>query len=140
MNTLLGLGLLALRIGVGVELIVHGLPKLKNPSATAGFFGQMGLKPALFWTWIVALVEFLGGIGILLGLLSRPAAFFVFVEFLVVIVYLKIGKMKQKFSTPEGAAGWEWDWLIMMMALALVLAGSGAFGIGQLIGLPAWVD
>lgn len=136
MDILTSLGLLALRVGLGVEMIAHGLPKIRNPGATAGFFGQVGIRPALFWTWIVALVEFLGGIGVLLGLLTRPAAFFIAVEFLFVILFLKLGKMKQKFSTPEGAAGWEWDWLILMMALALVLTGPGIYGVDSLLGLP----
>lgn len=135
MDVLTGVALLVLRIGLGVEMVVHGWPKIKKPSATAGFFGQTGIKPALFWAWIVALVEFAGGIAIVLGLLTRPAAFFIVVEFLVIILYLKVGKMKQKFSTPEGA-GWEWDWLIMMMAAALLLAGSGAYGLDRVMKLP----
>lgn len=136
MTVLTGLGLLALRLGLSVELLVHGWPKIKNPAGTAGFLGQMGMKPAKFWAWILALVEFLGGIGLLLGLLTRPAAFFVAVEFLLIVIYLKPKKMKVPFTTPQGQAGWEWDWLIMMMAIALVLAGSGIFGLDATFGIP----
>ncbi|MBI2850323.1 MAG: DoxX family protein [Chloroflexi bacterium] len=132
---LTGLALLAIRIGVGIELVVHGWPKLKNPAGTAGFFGQIGMKPALFWAWIAALVEFLGGIALIIGLLTRPAAFFITLEFLIISFYLKPRKMKVPFTTPQGA-GWEWDWLIMMMGLALLLAGSGIYGLDSLIGLP----
>lgn len=132
---LTGLALLALRIGVGVELMVHGWPKIKSPASVAGFMGQLGMKPALFWTWIVALVEFLGGIALILGLLTRPTAFFVTIEFLLIAFYLKPKKMKVPFTTPQGA-GWEWDWLIMMMGLALLLAGAGAYGLDSVIGLP----
>jgi putative oxidoreductase len=133
---LTGLALLALRIGLGVELLVHGWPKLKSPATFAGMLGQMGMKGATFWAWVVALVEFLGGIGIILGLLTRPSAFFVTIQFLVISFYLKPIKMKAPFSTPEGQAGWEWDWLIMFMALALLLAGSGAFGLDRVLSLP----
>lgn len=132
---LMGLALLALRIGVGIELLVHGWPKIKNPAGVAGFMGQLGMKPAMFWAWIAALVEFLGGIALILGLLTRPAAFFVTMEFLIIAFYLKPKKMKVPFTTPQGA-GWEWDWLIMMMGLALLLAGSGAYGLDRVIGLP----
>lgn len=135
-TVLVGLALLALRIGLGVELLVHGWPKIKNPSGIAGFMGQIGMKPALFWAWVVTLVEFLGGIALILGLLTRPAAFFVAVEFLVIVLYLKPVKMKVPFTTPAGQAGWEWDWLILMMALALVLAGSGAYGLDRVLNLP----
>ena len=132
---LTGLALLALRIGVGVELMVHGWPKIKSPASVAGFMGQLGMKPALFWTWIVALVEFLGGIALILGLLTRPVAFFVTIQFLIIAFYLKPKKMKVPFTTPQGA-GWEWDWLIMMMGLALLLAGAGAYALDSVIGLP----
>ena len=132
---LVGLGLLAIRIGLGVELLVHGWPKIKNPAGTAGFMGQMGMKPAKFWAWILALVEFLGGIGLLLGLLTRPAAFFIAIEFLLIVVYLKPKKMKVPFTMPQGA-GWEWDWLILTMAIGLVLAGSGIFGLDSTFGIP----
>ena len=132
---LTGLALLALRIGVGLELVVHGWPKIKSPANFVGFLGQLGIKPTMFWAWVVALVEFLGGIALILGLLTRPAAFFVTVEFLVIAFYLKPRKMKVPFTTPQGA-GWEWDWLIMMMGLALLLAGSGAYGLDRLLNLP----
>ena len=133
---LTGLALLALRIGVGVELVVHGWPKIKSPANFAGMLGQLGIKGTIFWAWVVALVEFLGGIALILGLLTRPAAFFVTVEFLVISFYLKPNKMKVPFTTPQGQAGWEWDWLIMMMGLSLLLAGSGAYGLDRLLKLP----
>ena len=54
MTVLTGLGLLAIRIGLGVELLVHGWPKIKNPAGTAGFMGQMDMKPAKFWATLAA--------------------------------------------------------------------------------------
>jgi putative oxidoreductase len=132
---LLSLALLALRIGLGVELVVHGWPKIKKPGGMAGWLGQMGMKPAVFWSWIVALTEFLGGIALILGLLTRFAAFFVTIQFLLISFYLKPVKMKVAFTTPQGA-GWEFDWLILIMSLALLLAGSGAYGLDRVLALP----
>lgn len=134
-TVLLALALLALRIGLGVELLVHGWPKIKNPGAMAGWLGQMGMKPGMFWSWIAALTEFLGGIALLIGLLTRFAAFFVTIQFLMLTFYLKPVKMKVPFTTPQ-AAGWEWDWLIMFMALSLLLAGSGAYGLDHFLPFP----
>lgn len=134
-TVLLALALLALRIGLGVELVVHGWPKIKNPGAMAGWLGQMGMKPGIFWSWIAALVEFLGGIALLIGFLTRFAAFFVTIQFLMLTFYLKPVKMKVPFTTPQ-AAGWEWDWLIMFMALSLLLAGSGVFGLDHFLPFP----
>ena len=81
------------------------------------------------------MVEFFGGIALILGLLTRPAAFFVTIEFLFISFYLKPRKMNVPFTTPQGA-GWERDWLIMMVGLALLLAGSGAYGLDKLLNLP----
>jgi putative oxidoreductase len=132
---LLSLALLALRIGLGVELVVHGWPKIKKPGGMAGWLEQMGMKPGMFWSWITALTEFLGGIALILGLLTRFAAFFVTIQFLLISFYLKPVKMKAPFTNPQGP-GWEWDWLIMFMALSLLLAGSGAYGLDRLLSLP----
>jgi uncharacterized membrane protein YphA (DoxX/SURF4 family) len=132
---ILALALLALRIGLGVELVVHGWPKIKNPGGMAGWLGQMGMKPAVFWSWIAALTEFLGGLALIVGLLTRPAALFVAGQFLVIILYVKLGKLKAPFTTPQ-AAGWEWDWLILFMGLSLLLAGPGAYSLDRVLGLP----
>ncbi len=133
---LVGLALMALRIGLGVELVIHGWPKLRNPGGIAGFFGQMGLKPALFWTWVVILVEFAGGLALILGLMTRAVALLTAIEFLVIVLYIKPAKMKVGFTTPQGQAGWEWDWLLFWMSVALLLAGAGAFGLDRALKLP----
>lgn len=67
-------GLLLLRIAVGVVFIYHGWGKLHGIEQTAGFFGNIGIPAAGFMAWVVALVEFLGGIAVLLGLFTRLAA------------------------------------------------------------------
>ena len=133
--TLTALGLLALRVGLGVELAIHGWPKLKAPQGTAGFLTQIGFKPGILWAWVLVLVELLGGILLILGLLTRPVAALVAIQFLVISFYIKPGKMKVPFTTPQGA-GWEWDWLILAMAVALLLMGAGAFGLDGVLGLP----
>jgi len=53
---LTGLALLALRIGVGVELVVHGWPKIKSP---ANFAGMLGL-----YTFAYASLHFLNFVGL----------------------------------------------------------------------------
>ena len=133
--TVMGLALLALRIGLGIELVVHGWPKLKAPGTTAAFLGPLGFKPPLFWAWVLVATEFLGGVALLLGLVTRVAAALNVISFLVIILYLKPYKWKVPFTTPQGA-GWEWDWLIVTMAIALLIAGSGTFGLDRALGLP----
>lgn len=133
---LISLALLALRLGLGVEMVVHGWPKIKKPGGMAGWLGPMGFKPGVFWSWIVALTEFLGGLGLILGLLTRFAAFFVAIEFLAIILFIKPPKLKVPFTYPDGKAGWELDWVILAMALALLLAGPGRFALDRFLPFP----
>lgn len=65
------LGLLALRAAAGLGLMIHGIPKIQNPF---GWMGPDAAIPSLLLA-LAAVSEFLGGIGVAIGLLTRPAAF-----------------------------------------------------------------
>lgn len=76
---LIHLGLLALRIGIGISFFFHGLPKMMGGvetwtgiGSTMGMLG-IGFAPA-FWGFMAALAETAGGILFAAGLLFRPAA------------------------------------------------------------------
>ena len=68
---------LVIRIALGIIFMVHGAQKLFGVfegggiEGTAQFLQSMGVVPALFWAWIVALVEFFGGLFVLIGLFVR---------------------------------------------------------------------
>lgn len=86
-------GLLALRITFAIIFIYSGYEKLFPAHAmTVDMFGKMGFSPANFWTWLVGIVEFFGGIMILLGIFTRYAATLLAVTMLVAtIVMLRSG-------------------------------------------------
>src|SRR5918992_2934305 len=73
---MLDLGLLILRLAVGLVLAAHGAQKLfgwfggPRLSGTARFFGSLGLRPAGAWALITALAEAAGGLLTALGLLG----------------------------------------------------------------------
>ena len=117
---------LILRIILGLVLIVHGWPKIKNLSANAQNFVAMGFKPAKFWGTIAAVVEFLGGLLLILGFLTQLVAFFVVIQFVVAILKVKI---KQNF-----VGGYELDLLILGAALLLMTVGGGFYGLDDLFG------
>jgi len=84
----LHLGLLLLRIGLGIMFVLHGWPKLAGgPERWAGVGGAMsnyGITFApTFWGFLAAVSEFGGGILLLLGLFFRPASIFLFFTMLV---------------------------------------------------------
>lgn len=66
------LGLLVLRIGVGLIFIITGWLKVSDLTATVGQFSQMGFAP--FWAYLVSFVELIGGVALLLGIYTRIAA------------------------------------------------------------------
>ena len=66
------LGLLLIRVATGIIFAHHGLMKLQNVGGITGFFGSLGL-PA-FMVYIVALVELIGGLMLIFGVVTRAAA------------------------------------------------------------------
>lgn len=114
---------LLLRIALGVVFLVHGFGKLTDIQSTIGFFGKIGIPLSGFFTWVVALVEFLGGILVLTGLYTRIAAGLIAV---VMIVAMLTVKFAQGF-----VGGWEFDFTLFMVAVSLILIGDGTPALGQ---------
>lgn len=120
-------GLLVLRVVLGAILIAHGYPKLKGLRQTAESFSQMGFKPGMFWATLAMLVELVGGAFLILGLLVQVVAFFLAIEFIVIIL-----KVKRKAGL---VGGFEFDLLILAAALALLVLGAGRFSLDTVLGL-----
>jgi len=83
LNALQPLGLLLLRLVLGIIFIWHGYPKLTHPNAMHGFFVQHGL-PGYFVT-IAGVLEVFGGGLLILGFLARIAALLLAIEMIVAI-------------------------------------------------------
>jgi putative oxidoreductase len=66
--------ILAARVLLSILFILAGFGKLTAISATAGWFGSIGLPMPTVTTVIVGLVELLGGFAILVGFQTRIAA------------------------------------------------------------------
>lgn len=78
-KNLLQAGLLLLRVGIGVSIFFHGLPKMtRGPetwTAIGGTMSNLGINFApAFWGFMAAFAETIGGILFALGLFFRPAA------------------------------------------------------------------
>src|SRR5687768_8707618 len=68
------IGLLILRIGIGAAMLHAGLLKVFSFEATTGFMEAGGWTPSTFAALMVTATELLGGIGLLLGVLTPLAA------------------------------------------------------------------
>ncbi len=91
------LGLLVMRVGLGVMFINHGAPKMfGGPEGWRGVGGAMGNLGVTFapemWGFLAALAEFGGGICLVLGLAMRPACLMMAFTMLVAAIHhLKAG-------------------------------------------------
>ncbi|MFQ5913317.1 MAG: DoxX family protein [Nitrospinota bacterium] len=123
--------LLPVRIVVGITFLIAGGRKL----FVFGFdrvgtsFASRGIPGAEFWAVVVPLVEFLGGIAILLGILTRYAAAALSIDMIVAIlvVHLPAG-----YFLPRGYA---YPMVVLGGCLALLLAGPGRGSLDSAIGL-----
>ncbi len=119
------ISLLILRIGLGIIFILHGWPKIKNPT---GMKGMVGTLPSI----LAAIAEFFGGLGILLGFLTQIAALGIFFNMLVALYFHKF-KWKDVFIGKE-KFGYEYPFILCLVALALLLLGAGAYSIDAYFG------
>lgn len=125
-SQVLSWGLFILRIGLGYIFIYHGVQKFSfyktEPSE------QMP-KSMISLMRFLAIVEPLGGIGVIIGFLTQYAALGLAI-IMAGAINMKANQMKKKFS---GDGGWEFDFVLLFMSVALFLAGPGAISIDALI-------
>ena len=118
-----------LRIVLGFIFTYHGYLKLFAEGGfkqTVGFFTQIGIPLPLYSALIVALIEFAGGILLLIGLLTRWASLLLLVDMLV--AFFKV-HMNNGFLITSG--GYEFV-LILLAGLVLILSsGAGKLALGN---------
>jgi len=114
-------GLLLIRLGVGAIFLTHGISKLTNMDGTIGFFAGLGI-PAIL-AWVTALVETLGGLGMILGVFTKLSGILLAFIMLVAIV-------KAKF--PQGGfIGSEFEIMLLLASLGISFAGPGKYSLGN---------
>jgi putative oxidoreductase len=119
------LALLVLRLAVGFSFFMHGYQKVFGTGVggvTQGFT-RMGIPLPEVAAPFIAFLELVGGIALMLGVLTRVAAFLLTCDMAVAttLVHMKNGYL--------GQGGMELTFLLGMMALAVALAGAGPISI-----------
>jgi putative oxidoreductase len=134
-------GLTILRLGLGVVFFAHGAQKALGWFGGPGYSAMMagfeaGGIPPLF-AFLAIMAEFLGGIGLLLGLLSRVAAFGIMCNMAVAIyrVHLPNG-LFMNWSGQQKGEGYEFHILVLAMGLVILIQGAGLLSIDRAIAGP----
>jgi len=120
------LGLAALRLAVATIFIRHGAQKLFvfGFAGVTGAFTHMGVPfPGLMGP-LIGLLEFFGGIALVIGLLTRLVALGFVCDMLGAILLVLLKK---------GFSGFELEFLLLGSSLALLLTGAGRFSVDSLI-------
>jgi putative oxidoreductase len=121
-----------LRVGIGLTLMPHGAQKLfglfggYGLSGTAQWMDSIGLSPGIVMATLAGSAEFFGGLALVLGLLTRPAAALTAFTMLVAIFSVHI---EHGFFLDAG--GFEYAFALLVATTSLIASGGGRYSIDQ---------
>jgi len=126
-----GMAALILRVPVGLVLAAHGSQKLfawfggYGLQGTGQWLESMGFAPGYLMALLAGSAEFFGGVALLLGLLTRPAALVAaFTMLMAMTVHIGNGLFVSN-------NGYEYALVLLAATLALVFQGGGALSVDQ---------
>lgn len=126
LGSLQPLGLLVLRVALGLIFLVHGYPKLtRSATAMQGMFVQHGLPAQL--VYVAGVLETFGGILLIVGLFARPTALLLAVEMAVAIV--KVHSSRGIMALHE----YEFPLALAAACVALATVGAGVLSGDHLL-------
>ncbi|OQA23982.1 MAG: DoxX [Verrucomicrobia bacterium ADurb.Bin345] len=123
------IGLLLLRVFVGIGMLTHGIPKITGgPEFWAGLGGVMtgiGVPgPTVFWGFMAAVAESVGALLLVFGACTTVASFLI-VSTMTVAAF--VAHASDPFATREMAL------LYLFCALFFMLKGAGRYSVDRLI-------
>ncbi len=126
-----------IRIATGAILMPHGAQKLfgwfggYGLAGTGQFFEtSLGMAPGYFWALVAGCIEFFGGLALVLGFLTRPAA-------LAIAIFMGVAMsthIANGFFWPEG--GFEYPLLWGLIALGIFLHGGNGYSLDRRLRMP----
>ncbi|MNN06480.1 putative oxidoreductase MhqP [compost metagenome] len=134
MINMMGLGLLIIRLIIGLLFIGHGAQKLfgmfggYGPKGTGGWMESVGIKPGVAMAVISGLMELIGGTLFGLGLFTQVAA--------ILIALTMVGAIV-KVHGPNGlwatANGYEYPLVVLAVVIGVALTGAGAYSLDAVL-------
>jgi putative oxidoreductase len=114
------LGILLLRLMVGLIFVTSGYSHLKDPGARAK---SIGVPKAI--TIVLGAAELAGGLGVAFGVLTQLAAFG--------LILIMLGAVQKKIFVwhtgfwGEKASGWHYDLMLILMNLVIAFTNGGKY-------------
>jgi putative oxidoreductase len=132
---------LILRLTLGAVFFAHGAQKVlgwwggHGFSATMNGFEHSGI-PAVF-AFLAIMAEFCGGIGLILGLLGRVAAFGIACNMVVAIVRVHaVNGFFMNWTGGQKGEGFEYHLLALAVTVAIMIMGSGEWSVDLAMSRP----
>lgn len=122
-------GLLVMRLGLGVSFIAHGWPKIAGgPDKWTGLGERLEIAIGFsfmpeFWGFMAAVAEFGGGILLILGLLTRPAAFLLVCTMVIAALY--------HFNAGDGFGGYSHAMEAAFTFFGIFFLGAGKYSVDE---------
>jgi putative oxidoreductase len=123
---------LALRLAGGAIFVAHGAQKLFGAfggyglEGTGQFFDSVGLSPGYLMALLAGVVEFFGGLALIVGLLVRPAAAALALAMLIAVFAVHFSK---GFFLDKG--GYEYALAMLAVSVSLVFSGGGRISLDR---------
>ncbi len=134
LTTNAGLAALALRIPVGLILAAHGSQKLfawfggYGLEGTGQWMASIGLEPGYLMALLAGSAEFFGGLALVFGLLTRPAA--LVSAFTMLIAIFSVHISNGLFMSNNG---YEYALTLFAVTIALAIQGGGALSVDRVL-------
>lgn len=133
-----GFAPLALRLPISIIFMAHGSQKLfgwfggYGLQGTGQWMASIGLEPGVLMAFLAGSGEFFGGLLILIGLLTRPAA--AVLAFTMVVAILSTHISNGLFLSN---GGYEFGLALLAAAVSLAISGAGKLSVDSLLSKPS---
>jgi putative oxidoreductase len=131
--------ILIIRVMLGIVMFPHGAQKLFGLFGGYGFSGSMGyftdkMQIPAFFAFLAIMAEGLGSMGLIIGFLTRVAAFGILCNMTVAIwmVHWPNGFFMNWFGNQKGE-GFEYHLLAIAICVALLISGGGKWSVDRAI-------
>ncbi|KZB90471.1 oxidoreductase [Bacillus sp. VT 712] len=131
---MISIGLLLIRLVIGLSFMAHGAQKLfgwfggHGLKGTGGWFESIGMKPGVRMALIAGLSELVGGALFAVGFLTPLAALMIAGTMLIAII--KVHGPNGYWSTQNG---YEYNLTLLVVAVSIAIIGPGYYAIDALI-------